>query len=93
MNFDKEEMIILRKKMGWSVFDLSRRLGCHSSEIEKWEMGTQTPPDAIIDKLFQFKKDLDFNAESLSKAPFIEKIMVENGVDQLSDSIDDDSQN
>lgn len=60
-NNQKNKFKIFRKKIGLTRADLSRKLNCTWSSVQKWELGKSNPSFLNCKKLIKISKNLGFD--------------------------------
>jgi DNA-binding XRE family transcriptional regulator len=74
----------LRRRLGWTRAELSRRVGVTVTVIEAWEKGGEAPGQEICNQLDFLEGHLNRYCECLSKDPVAEIFLKENGLNQVS---------
>lgn len=64
-----EEIKKLRLRLGWSAADFSRRFGCTSDVVLKWERGAQSPSPEDIMQLSRLEFYLESYSEQMARGP------------------------
>jgi ribosome-binding protein aMBF1 (putative translation factor) len=79
-----ENIQSLRRRLGWSAADLSRRFSCDLKVILDWEGGVSSPLPEQIRQLETLKFHLNDYSNKIQITPQAEKILEEEGLEQVS---------
>ncbi len=80
----------LRKRLGWSAVDLSRRLGCKKDQVYQWEKEESVPDKEVVHQLNYIELQLKDRHQKISKRIHAEKHMKDNDLSQVYiDEIDE----
>lgn len=64
-----QEIVFLRKSLGWSGVDFAKHMGCDKSQVSKWEHGTvkmSKPYDLLLREIVASgKKITDYHREEI----------------------------
>ena len=77
------EIIQLRKRLGWTVHDLSRRLGVETKVVQSWEIGSAQPDLESLAQLQYLSNQAGSNSFHIQASAAIETFMFETQVDQI----------
>ncbi len=82
----------LRQRLGWSVAEMARRMGCSADIVADWERGQRSPDSDVLNQMQYLDSYLHTYSERISRAPMAEKIMDDDRLSQLThrDLIDRD---
>ena len=73
----------LRRRLGWSTAELSRRLGCSIETLESYESGHVKLDDDVIQQLEVLSFHLDSYNEMLARSPEADQVLDSTGKDQI----------
>jgi transcriptional regulator with XRE-family HTH domain len=74
----------LRQRLGWSLAEMGRRMGCKADLVSEWETGKQCPDSDVLNQMHYLESYLMGYSERISQAPMAEKIMHEDRLSQLT---------
>lgn len=74
----------LRQRLGWSVAEMARRMGCGTDLIQKWESDETQPDSEALNQLRYLSNYLDSYSEQIAQKPLVEKTMEERRMAQLT---------
>ncbi len=83
MKWNKEEIRVLRMRLGWSQNDLARRLQTTPMRIDQWEDGAQTPEIPIQQELELLIRQAYVCSEETMMMPAAEIACDSSAVDQI----------
>jgi ribosome-binding protein aMBF1 (putative translation factor) len=78
-----EKIKVLRKQLGWSAADLSRRLSCDLDKVQSWELGSFAPTLEEARQLEAISFFIDTNCEVVQLSAQAETIIQENNFEQI----------
>lgn len=78
------ELRELRLRLGWSLAEMSRRMGCHQSLVLKWESNHQNPDPEIIRQYLSLRSFVDEQAERTRQMPLAESLLKDEQLSQCS---------
>ncbi len=84
MSFTNQEIRTLRQRLGWSIAEMARQLGCSSELICKWETGGLLPSSEVLNQLRYLKSHVENNSEQMSQKPALEREMESRRVGQMT---------
>jgi transcriptional regulator with XRE-family HTH domain len=74
----------LRQRLGWSVAEMARRMGCSVDVVTAWEEGHQSPDSEIVNQMEYLDSYSRSSAERISQTPMAEKMMHDDRLSQLT---------
>lgn len=83
MNWTPESIITLRRKLGWTRAELSRRVGVTVQVIQAWEDGTEKPDSEAGNQLLSLDGHLQKYSQSLATDPLAELFLEKNKLNQI----------
>ena len=84
MKFEGKDIRSLRQRLGWSVAEMARRMGCNSTLIQKWETGTSVPDHDAVNQLCFLQNHVESASDHVAQWPLAEKELQSRGVAQLT---------
>lgn len=84
MKFNGQEIRILRQRLGWSMAEMGRRMGCKATLIEQWETEKQIPDADAMNQLCYLRDHVDSASEHVAQKPLAEKELHSRRVAQLT---------
>lgn len=78
MALNPQDIRTLRQRLGWSVAEMARRMGCTTELITQWEAGAQKPESESMNQLQHLRDHADGNSERIREKPVVE-VRMENG--------------
>ena len=84
MKFNGKDIRNLRQRLGWSMAEMARRMGCNSTLVGQWENETQTPDHDAVNQLCVLLNHLESSSEHVAQNPLLEKELQSRGVAQLT---------
>ena len=78
------EIRILRQRLGWSLAEMARRMGCKTDLIQKWEADSAVPDHDAVNQLRYLKNFAESNSDLIVQKPLCEKEMEERRMAQLT---------
>ncbi len=89
INWNGQKIRDLRRKMGWSQSDLTRRLNCTSDELNFWEDDKKELPLNVVNQLTFFEDQLVSHREAVEEQPLAEIMLKNKKLGQItSDDLD-----
>ena len=83
MSFNGPDIRTLRQRLGWSVAEMARQLGCTTNLIQIWENGVEKPDFETLNQLRYLRNQVDTTSEHISQKPAVETEMEKRRVGQL----------
>src|SRR4051812_6588887 len=77
MSFDSSNIRTLRQRLGWSLAEMARRMGCKTALVQRWEAGVSHPDTEAINQLRYLQNHVESNSELIAQKPQVEKEMEE----------------
>lgn len=84
MSFSGSDIRTLRQRLGWSLAEMARRMGCKSDLIQKWEANSVRPDSEALNQLRYLRGYAETNSELISQKPQCEKEIEERRMAQLT---------
>jgi DNA-binding transcriptional regulator YiaG len=84
MSFSGTDIRTLRQRLGWSVAEMARRMGCNTDLIHKWETQALTPDSDALNQLRYLKNHAESHSDLIAQKPLCEKEMEERRMAQLT---------
>jgi transcriptional regulator with XRE-family HTH domain len=84
MSFNNQDIRSLRQRLGWSVAEMARRMGCSSELIGRWETGASQPDSEALNQLRYLRNLVEASSEHIQQNPLVEKEMESRRVVQLT---------
>jgi len=84
MNFNGTHIKTLRQRLGWSVAEMARRMGCNTKLIQAWEKEAAKPDPEALNQLRYLQNHVESYSEQIAQKPIVEKEMEERHVAQLT---------
>lgn len=84
MSFNKQDIRSLRQRLGWSLAEMARQMGCTASLIGKWETGASEPDSESLNQLRYLRNHVETYSEQIRELPQLEKEMESRRVAQLT---------
>ena len=75
----------LRLRLGWSLAEMARRMGCHQSIILKWESNHLTPDPEVVRHYESLLALVDEQAERTRQMPIAESLLKDEHLSQCSE--------
>lgn len=79
-----EDIKQLRQRLGWSLAEMARRMGCSVETVAAWEAGHQSPDGEVISQLEYLESHLRSYSERILQTPLAEKVMHDDRLSQLT---------
>lgn len=84
MSFNKQDIRSLRQRLGWSLAEMARQMGCTAALIGKWEAGASEPDSESLNQLRYLRNHVETYSEQIQQLPQLEKEMESRRVAQLT---------
>jgi transcriptional regulator with XRE-family HTH domain len=78
------EIRTLRQRLGWSVAEMARQMGCTTVLIQSWETGASHPDSDSLNQLRYLCDHVESKSHLISQTPLAEREMETRGVAQLT---------
>ncbi len=84
MVFSESRVRLLRQRMGWTVSELARWLGCSSVQVSNWEKGLEVPGTEVSHQMLRLEGLLERHIEGLRKQPMADQLLQDREWDQVT---------
>jgi transcriptional regulator with XRE-family HTH domain len=84
MSFTGPDIRNLRQRLGWSVAEMARQMGCSTNLIQIWENGVQAPDFEALNQLRYLRNQVDMTSDHIAQKPQVENEMEKRRVGQLT---------
>jgi len=84
MTLDGQKIRTLRQRLGWSLAEMARQLGCSTDLVHEWEEGVSQPDAEVIHQLQHLSSYVDAYSEQIAQKPVAEKEMDVRRISQLT---------
>jgi transcriptional regulator with XRE-family HTH domain len=84
MTFSNEQIRKLRQRLGWSLAEMARQMGCSTDLISAWETGSSKPDQDAVNQLCFLQGHVDEASVHTLQAPLAEVEMETRGMAQLT---------
>jgi DNA-binding transcriptional regulator YiaG len=84
MEFKGHEIKTIRQRLGWSMAEMARRMGCDTELVKQWEMSLILPDPDAVNQLCYLLNYVESNADQILRKPLIEREMEERRMAQLT---------
>ncbi len=84
MNFKGPEIRNLRQRLGWSLAEMARRMGCGTETIAKWETEALVPDADALNQLSYLRNYVEVSSDQTAQRPIVEKEMEARALAQLT---------
>lgn len=74
----------LRQRLGWSLAEMARQMGCGTELLKKWEAGSLLPDSDALNQLRYLRNHVDSYNEQIAQKPQAEREMEARNVAQLT---------
>lgn len=74
----------LRQRLGWSMAEMARQMGCTTDLIGRWEAGQIAPESEAVNQLKYLQGYVEQNSERVRQSPEAEDRMETRGLSQLT---------
>lgn len=74
----------LRQRLGWSVAEMARRMGCKVETVMAWEQGTLAMDGEVQNQMRLLEGHVLFNSKRISQTPRAEELMDRKKLAQLT---------
>lgn len=79
-----QEIRILRQRLGWSLAEMARQMGCSTNLIQDWESGALKPEPEAMNQLQFLADHVDNNSVMIAQKPVVEVEMESRRLYQLT---------
>jgi transcriptional regulator with XRE-family HTH domain len=84
MSFNNQDIRTLRQRLGWSLAEMARQMGCSADLVGKWETGASQPDSDALNQLRYLRNHVETYSEQIRELPLVEKEMESRRVAQLT---------
>ncbi len=84
MSFNGSDIRNLRQRLGWSVAEMARQMGCSTNIIQIWENGVQQPDFEAINQLRYLRNQVETTSDHIAQKPVAENEMEKRRISQLT---------
>jgi ribosome-binding protein aMBF1 (putative translation factor) len=74
----------LRQRLGWSVAEMARQMGCSVDIVVSWEAGTQAPDNEVINQMRYLQTYVESYNDKIAQLPMAEREMEAKALSQLT---------
>jgi transcriptional regulator with XRE-family HTH domain len=78
------DMKQLRQRLGWSLAEMGRRMGCSADIVNAWESGKQSPDADVLNQMSYLDSYLVSYSQRISQMPMADKVMSDDRLSQLT---------
>jgi|FLYM01.1.fsa_nt_gi transcriptional regulator with XRE-family HTH domain len=83
MSWTSSKLSDLRRRLGWTRAELSRRVGVQVTEIQAWEQGDSQPGHEVSIEFTSLESHLERYSESIAADPIAESFLQKNRLNQI----------
>lgn len=62
----------LRQRLGWSLAEMARQMGCTTAIVQSWENSEQQPDHETLNQLRHLRNHVEAHAEHIAQTPRVE---------------------
>jgi len=84
MSLNSTDIRTLRQRLGWSLAEMARQMGCTMALVQSWETGAARPDADGLNQLRYLRDHVESKSQVLSQTPLAEKEMESRKVAQLT---------
>jgi transcriptional regulator with XRE-family HTH domain len=84
MSFSGSDIRVLRQRLGWSLAEMGRQMGCGIELIQCWESEVQLPDPEALNQLRYLRNRLESYSDHVARKPQVEKELAERRIVQLT---------
>jgi transcriptional regulator with XRE-family HTH domain len=84
MSFKGHEIRKLRQRLGWSLAEMARQMGCSTELVSQWELNAANPDADSLNQLRYLSVYVETYSDQISQQPFAEQEMEDRRVSQLT---------
>ena len=84
MSFSNQDIRCLRQRLGWSLAEMARQMGCSANLIGQWEAGILNPDPESLNQLRYLRNHVESYSEHIQQDPQLEKELEARRVAQLT---------
>jgi len=67
-----QEIRTIRQRLGWSLAEMARQMGCSTQLIQDWESGAHVPDPDAINQLLYLADHVDNNSVLMAQKPVVD---------------------
>ncbi|MGE4131092.1 MAG: multiprotein-bridging factor 1 family protein [Bdellovibrionales bacterium] len=79
-----QEIRTLRRRLGWSLAEMARRMGCGTDLITSWESGDQNPDAESLNQLHFLHFHVESSSAITAQTPMAERELEIRGIAQVT---------
>lgn len=87
MSWSDKELRQLRLRLGWSLSEMARRLGCHQQQMIDMESGRVELDPEVINQCHYLNSFLEEQCQAVQKRPLAEILLKERRLEQISEAL------
>ena len=84
MSFSHSDIRSLRQRLGWSLAEMARQMGCGVELIVRWEDGTDLPDSEALNQMRYLRNYIEAASQHILEEPMVEKEIESRRVAQLT---------
>jgi transcriptional regulator with XRE-family HTH domain len=84
MELSAIEVKTLRLRLGWSLAEMARQMGCSVDIVFSWESGKQTPDNECLNQMRYLQTYADSYNDRIAQLPLAEREMEDRMLSQLT---------
>jgi transcriptional regulator with XRE-family HTH domain len=84
MNLSATSIRTLRQRLGWSMAEMARQMGCTTELIGKWESGSSCPEADAMNQLHYLQNRVEKNSDTIQQKPQVEIHMESRRLSQVT---------
>ncbi|MCB0407963.1 MAG: helix-turn-helix transcriptional regulator [Bdellovibrionales bacterium] len=84
MNLTHRDFKKIRLRLGWTIAEMARRMGCHQELVIQWESNQQTPDVEMIQQYETIQFYLEEQSEFVRHQPVAESMLKGEHLQQVS---------
>lgn len=84
MSFTGPDIRQLRQRLGWSLAEMARQMGCGTELLKKWEAGSMAPDADAMNQLRYLRNHVEVYNDEIQQKPVAEREMDARNVAQLT---------
>ena len=84
MNMSHEDIRTLRQRLGWSMAEMARQMGCTTDLIQTWESGAAKPDIDALNQLHYLHYHVELKSNQVAQSPIAEREMESRKMAQLT---------
>ncbi len=84
MDISAIEVKTLRLRLGWSVAEMARQMGCSVVIVVSWESGSQAPDNECVNQMRYLHTYVESYNDKIAQLPMAEREMEDRMLSQLT---------